>query len=136
MDRALLRDMPELYISRHGQTDWNAEGRLQGQVEVPLNDTGRAQARRNGRHLLELLGARAKDFAFLASPLGRASETMRIIRSELSARSRSMLRQVVERGTASFGEVAGYEVGGKTGTTSDYDAGRAIGAKLARRKKA
>ena len=40
----------------------------------------------------------------------------RIIRSEISARSRSMLRQVVERGTASFGEVAGYEVGGKTGS--------------------
>ena len=83
MNQELLLAKPELFICRHGQTDWNAEGRLQGQVEVPLNDTGRAQARRNGRHLLDLLGDRARDFAFLASPLGRASETMRIIRSEL-----------------------------------------------------
>lgn len=40
----------------------------------------------------------------------------RLVRSEISERSRSMLRQVVARGTASFGEVEGYEVGGKTGT--------------------
>ena len=83
MNQELLLAKPELFICRHGQTDWNAEGRLQGQVEVPLNDTGRAQARRNGRHLLELLGDRARDYAYLASPLGRASETMRIIRTEL-----------------------------------------------------
>lgn len=83
MDRALLRDMPELYISRHGQTDWNAEGRLQGQVEVPLNALGQAQARRNGRYLRNVLGERAAEFGFLASPLGRASNTMRLIRGEL-----------------------------------------------------
>ncbi len=40
----------------------------------------------------------------------------RIVRAEISERSRDMLRQVVSRGTASFGEVEGYEVGGKTGT--------------------
>lgn len=40
----------------------------------------------------------------------------RVVRSEISERSRDMLRQVVVRGTASFGEVPGYEVGGKTGT--------------------
>ena len=40
----------------------------------------------------------------------------RVVRESVSTRSRNMLRQVVERGTASFGEVAGYEVGGKTGT--------------------
>lgn len=40
----------------------------------------------------------------------------RIVREEISARAREMLRQVVVRGTASFGEVPGYEVGGKTGT--------------------
>lgn len=40
----------------------------------------------------------------------------RIVSETVSARSRDMLRAVVTRGTASFGEVAGYEVGGKTGT--------------------
>ncbi|EBA12793.1 peptidoglycan D,D-transpeptidase FtsI family protein [Roseobacter sp. CCS2] len=40
----------------------------------------------------------------------------RIVSEAVSARSRQMLRQVVVRGTASFGEVPGYEVGGKTGT--------------------
>ena len=40
----------------------------------------------------------------------------RVVSEEVSATARSMLRQVVERGTASFGDVVGYEVGGKTGT--------------------
>lgn len=40
----------------------------------------------------------------------------RIVSEAVSARSREMLRQVVVRGTASFGEVPGYQVGGKTGT--------------------
>ena len=40
----------------------------------------------------------------------------RVVSEAVSARSRDMLRQVVTRGTASFGEVPGYEVGGKTGT--------------------
>jgi broad specificity phosphatase PhoE len=33
------------YILRHGETDWNRDGRLQGQTDVPLNDVGRDQAR-------------------------------------------------------------------------------------------
>jgi cell division protein FtsI (penicillin-binding protein 3) len=51
--------------------------------------------------------------------LMRQSETdlgPRVVSEAVSARARSMLRQVVTRGTASFGEVPGYEVGGKTGT--------------------
>jgi broad specificity phosphatase PhoE len=33
-----------LYFVRHGETDWNVEGRLQGQLDIPLNDHGRKQA--------------------------------------------------------------------------------------------
>lgn len=75
--------LPHLYLCRHGQTDWNAEGRLQGQEEIDLNALGRVQAKRNGRYLANVLGPRAADFRFLASPMRRTRETMRIVRIEL-----------------------------------------------------
>nr|WP_314087274.1 histidine phosphatase family protein [uncultured Shinella sp.] len=68
-----------IYMIRHGQTAWNAEGRLQGQKDIPLNDTGRAQAAGNGRTLKALLGTAVSDFDFVASPLGRTRETMEIL---------------------------------------------------------
>jgi len=73
---------PVLYFIRHGQTDWNAQGRMQGQSDIPLNATGRAQARRNGKKLAELLNSPAR-FDFVASPLGRTVETMEIVRHAL-----------------------------------------------------
>ena len=68
---------------RHGQTAWNAEGRLQGQKDIGLNDFGRAQASENGRQLLAELGSRAADFDYVASPLGRTRETMERVRSAM-----------------------------------------------------
>jgi probable phosphoglycerate mutase len=75
-------DRATIYFVRHGQTDWNAEGRFQGHRDVPLNDTGRAQAARNGAALAGVI-ANPAAFDFVASPLGRASETMEIIRRAL-----------------------------------------------------
>ena len=34
----------KLYIIRHGQTDWNVEGKIQGRQDIPLNAAGRSQA--------------------------------------------------------------------------------------------
>ncbi|RYE68854.1 MAG: histidine phosphatase family protein, partial [Rhizobiaceae bacterium] len=72
-----------LYVIRHGQTDWNAEGRLQGQKDIPLNDTGRLQATGNGEALKELLGDDVADFDFVASPLSRTRETMERLRTAM-----------------------------------------------------
>ncbi len=72
-----------IYHIRHGQTDWNAAGRLQGSQDIPLNAVGRAQADANGRALAAHFAAENLDpaaFAWVASPLGRARETMERVR--------------------------------------------------------
>jgi broad specificity phosphatase PhoE len=77
---------PLFYFVRHGETDWNAERRLQGQLDIPLNDVGRLQSARCGGTLRGLIAARRKspaDFAFISSPLSRACETMEILRGAL-----------------------------------------------------
>jgi broad specificity phosphatase PhoE len=71
-----------LYFVRHGETDWNAEHRLQGQIDTSLNAKGRAQAARNGRVLSEVLSD-PRALQFISSPLSRARETMKIVRTEL-----------------------------------------------------
>jgi broad specificity phosphatase PhoE len=80
---AMLKPGVTLYFVRHGETDWNAAGRYQGRRDIPLNATGRAQARRNGRVLADILGSGAASLDHVASPLMRARETMEIMRSEL-----------------------------------------------------
>ena len=77
---------PALYYVRHGLTDWNIEGRLQGGHDIPLNDRGRAQAAQCAGILLDLFardGRIASDFHYVSSPLVRASETMDIVRKSL-----------------------------------------------------
>lgn len=73
---------PPIYFLRHGQTDWNASGRLQGRVDIPLNPKGRVQAKRNGGVLAELI-ADPTGLAYVASPMLRTRETMEIARSML-----------------------------------------------------
>ncbi|MGC1779332.1 MAG: histidine phosphatase family protein [Xanthobacteraceae bacterium] len=78
--------MPVLYYIRHGETDYNVEGRLQGRRDVALNARGRDQARDCGGLLRDLFtrdGREAADFAYVASPLQRARSTMEILRAAL-----------------------------------------------------
>jgi broad specificity phosphatase PhoE len=77
---------PLFYFVRHGETDWNAERRLQGQLDIPLNDVGRRQSAQCGSMLHGLIAGHRKapaDFAFISSPLSRARETMEILRGGL-----------------------------------------------------
>ncbi len=71
---------------RHGETDWNVEGRLQGQLDIPINARGRAQAARNGKAMADYLAREGIDpgaLHFVSSPLGRSMETMGFVRAAL-----------------------------------------------------
>ncbi len=71
-----------LYFMRHGETDWNAEARLQGQQDIPLNEVGRKQAAEAGRRLAEILPA-SDSLPWLVSPLGRTRETAELARKAI-----------------------------------------------------
>lgn len=77
---------------RHGQTDWNREGLLQGSTDIPLNDTGREQA----RDALMTLRSRPWD-AVVSSPLRRARETAAIIAEGLGVELGRAYDDLVER---------------------------------------
>jgi broad specificity phosphatase PhoE len=77
---------PTIYYIRHGETAWNAEGRLQGTQDIPLNELGRRQAAQAGNILADLFAREARDkrdLAYVASPLGRARSTMDFVRKVL-----------------------------------------------------
>ncbi len=66
--------MTTLYLVRHGETEWNAGGRFQGQRDIPLNEAGRQQAARAAAALAEVPFT-----AIFTSDLARAAETARIV---------------------------------------------------------
>ncbi|AWB23141.1 histidine phosphatase family protein [Methylobacterium currus] len=72
-----------LYFVRHGETDWNAEGRLQGQRDTPLNRKGVGQAAEAGERLARLLGDGVGALPFIASPMERTRHTMEGLRAAL-----------------------------------------------------
>ena len=72
------------YLVRHGQTDWNRAGKIQGTTDIPLNETGRQQAEQLATVLKERSGypAKTRIDAVYASPLARAFQTAEILAKE------------------------------------------------------
>jgi probable phosphoglycerate mutase len=93
--------MTSLYLVRHGETDWNAQRRIQGSTDIPLNEKGRAQAEATGK----LLARRTWDGIY-SSPLSRAFETASIISSELGLGRPATVPAIVER---NYGEAEGLD---------------------------
>lgn len=94
--------MTSIYFVRHGETDWNAEQRIQGASEIPLNETGRRQARAAAEML------RGQDWrSVYSSPLSRAFETAEIICAELGVDTITPDPLLMER---SFGEAEGLAI--------------------------
>jgi probable phosphoglycerate mutase len=93
--------MTELILVRHGETDWNFSKRIQGSTDVPLNDTGRAQAAATADRLADETW-----HAVVTSPLGRARETARIIAGRLGLGEPQVDERLVER---AYGEAEGMD---------------------------
>jgi probable phosphoglycerate mutase len=92
-------------LVRHGETDWNRERRIQGSTDIPLNETGREQARATG----ELLAGR-RWTALVASPLSRAAETARIIGEHVGLGDPELEQRLAERDYGAAEGLTGPEI--------------------------
>lgn len=89
----------KICLVRHGETDWNIEGRLQGHEDIPMNSNGIAQSAEVG---IKLSGH--KWDKIISSPLNRAIETARIIGAHVGIEEPEIMDSLIER---SYGEAAG-----------------------------
>jgi len=92
-----------LTLVRHGETDWNRARRIQGSTDIPLNDTGRQQARAAGVALADALD-RSTPTVIVSSDLSRANETARIIAGILDLPEPRTYPALQERG---YGDAEG-----------------------------
>lgn len=104
--------MTLITLVRHGQTDWNLAKRIQGTTDIPLNDTGRADARAAAALLAD-----GGHHAVYASPLARARETAQIIAAELGLIEPMLVPDMRER---EFGEGEGLLVADYLATYGDW----------------
>jgi probable phosphoglycerate mutase len=103
---------PTVFYLRHGETDWNVGGRLQGHRDIPLNARGREQGRHCGSLLRDLFARDGRDpatLSYVASPLGRARETMELARGALglAPHDYAVEHQLIE---LSFGDWEGFTI--------------------------
>lgn len=98
--------MTFLTLVRHGQTDWNLARRIQGTTDVPLNETGREQARDAAAALRRDLADEGPPI-LVASDLSRARETAEIIAAELGLDAPRLYPELRER---AYGEAEGVLV--------------------------
>lgn len=92
-----------IYLVRHGETDWNLKGKLQGREDIPLNDNGIIQAKLCGE---TFKNNKLNIKAIISSPLVRAKETARIISELLGIKEVVIEESLIER---DFGELSGLE---------------------------
>ncbi|MGB4778715.1 histidine phosphatase family protein [Microbacterium sp.] len=98
--------MTSLILVRHGETDWNAQRRIQGSTDIPLNDTGRAQAREVAERLRDEL-ADAGPLVVASSDLSRAHETAQIVATVAGVAEPRTYPQLRER---AYGDAEGITV--------------------------
>jgi probable phosphoglycerate mutase len=77
-----MKELPTIILVRHGQTQWNLEGRYQGQLNSDLTEKGKAQSRKNASKIAKVLDLKMP-FKVFSSPLGRAKESSYLICDEL-----------------------------------------------------
>ncbi len=82
----------KIYLIRHGQTDWNLQGRFQGREDIELNETGIMQAINCGRAIKD-----TKFQAVITSPLIRARKTAEIIAEQVSVKELVIEDSIIER---------------------------------------
>lgn len=108
--------MTTLLLVRHGETDWNAARRIQGSTDIPLNDTGRAQARETAATLAERYAGLHP--LVVSSDLSRARETAEIIADALGADAPRLYPQLRER---SYGVAEGLSIDEYRERFGDFD---------------
>ncbi|MCR2785766.1 MULTISPECIES: histidine phosphatase family protein [unclassified Microbacterium] len=116
--------MTLLTLVRHGETDWNRARRIQGATDIPLNDTGRAQAREAAERLRARLDPAAPVFV-VSSDLSRARETAEIIADALGLPAPKLYAQLRER---AYGEAEGVDAAEFLERWGDWHAAEIPGA--------
>lgn len=112
----------KLYLTRHGETDWNKEGRWQGHTDIALNETGRAQAAALAARLSALQIGH-----IVASDLARARQTAEIVAQHLGIATVHVDQRLRERSFGVFEGLTREEVAARYPTEwSDYQEDKRI----------